>query len=143
MNGNTMDGSGLQCDGCDNGLGVSFFSCSACDYDLCLHCSGDSPATQRAERANERTEGATDEPPSEAPAVAKRRPKARRLPSKEAHKRGANAAAAREEKKQAREAQRKAAREKKRAKNRKPTASRKRSAGDDCERPHKRRRGGM
>jgi hypothetical protein len=142
MNGNTMDGSGLQCDGCDNALGVSFFSCSACDYDLCLHCSGDSPVTERAERAN----GRAEEPPSEAPgapAIAKHRPKARRLPSKEAKKRGANAAAKREQKRQAREAKLKAAREKKRAENRKSAASLKRNAGDECERPRKRRRGGM
>jgi hypothetical protein len=72
--GNAMDGSG------DNALGVSFISCSACDYDLCLHCSGDSSVTERAERANKRTPGEKELDAD--PLTVAQRPKARVLPSK-------------------------------------------------------------
>ena len=146
MNGNTIDGSGLKCDGCDNALGASFFSCCVgeCDYDLCLQCCRGAPATelphsttQRAERVNDR------EKPSEAPAVAEPRPKARRLPNKEAQKRAATASKKAQEKREKAQAQRKAAREKTHTQNRKPKAANKRPCDSDQQRQSKHRRGGL
>ena len=151
MNGNTMDGSGLTCDGCMGSLGTTFFSCckGVCDFDLCLACSEIVPATalpptttKRAQRAGERAaQPAEDEPPVPEPTVPAPRPKAQRLPSKEAKKRAASARAKCEQKKQAMEAKLKAARAKKHAENRKPAAvrKRKRHKGDDCSQPRKRR----
>ena len=90
MHGSTIDGSGLTCDGCGNALGASFFSCCVdeCDYDLCLQCSRNGPATQLPPSTTERAERVNDREKTVQPAPL--RPKAQRMKSKESLKRAAN-----------------------------------------------------
>ena len=77
-NDKTCDGSGLTCDGCSGPLGVDFFSCVPCDYDLCHSCAmGGSPLPSHTARANARSESSTE------PELAEHeRPCAVRRPSK-------------------------------------------------------------
>jgi hypothetical protein len=86
LNALTVSGKDLSCDECSADLsriGMSFLSCSKCDYDVCIKCQPPSPAQERAQRAAAHS-------PSESPTlaeaekvvVARRRPKAAARPSR-------------------------------------------------------------
>ena len=77
----------LSCDKCHSGLGVTWFSCRECDYDLCHRCCGDVSSAQLAherEKRSARRSGAAEPSPSVDPSPPASRPPKRKQPSKQA-----------------------------------------------------------